>query len=82
MNITHDEIRPWSSEDDITENTLIIIEDGQPKELIYNDGEFDVLKFTVNLNQVHHYAEFEAFLNQVDELISTDELYTFSEVTV
>lgn len=64
MNITHDEIRPWSSEDDITENTLIIIEDGQPKELIYNDGEF------------------EAFLNQVDELISTDELYTFNEVAV
>lgn len=64
MNITHDEIRPWSSEDDITENTLIIIEDGQPKELIYNDGEF------------------EAFLNQVDELISTDELYTFNEASV
>jgi hypothetical protein len=64
MNITHDEIRPWSSEDDITENTLIIIEDGQPKELLLDDSDF------------------EAFLNQVDELISTDELYTFNEVAV
>ena len=70
MNITNADIRPWSSEDDITENTLIIIEDGQPKELLLEDyyGQKDL-------------SEFEAFLAQVDELIRTDELYTFNEVT-
>jgi hypothetical protein len=72
MNITNADIRPWSSEDDITENTLIIIEDGQPKELLLEDyyGYAD--------NEAN---DFEAFLNQVDELIRTDELYTFNEVT-
>ena len=72
MNITHDEIRPWSSEDDITENTLIIIEDGQPKELL-DDSYY---------HQALDDSDFEAFLAQVDELISTDELYTFNEVAV
>jgi hypothetical protein len=70
MNITNADIRPWSSEDDITENTLIIIEDGQPKELL--DDEIDWLQSQ---------SFFEAFLAQVDELIRTDELYTFNEVT-
>lgn len=73
MNITHDEIRPWSSEDDITENTLIIIEDGQPKELLLEDY------YGYAGNEA---SDFEAFLNQVDELISTDELYTFNEASV
>lgn len=27
------QIRPWTSDDDITENTIIVIEDGQPQEL-------------------------------------------------